>query len=354
MLIGNDSFETTGYVDYVRDYSNYSAPFIFTEYGCNKVLPRIFREVDSIYGPNMDNFLSGGFVYEWSQEDNNYGLVNISTDGTTLTLTTDYNNLKARLANINPDRTNLTSYNGSTSTVNACPTYRAGTFNSQSYPLPPTPNDTVCSCLNSQLACTTLFQNATQANANATYAGYIAQDVNYVCSRNASFCEAVSSNPTTGTYGLYSGCNSLQRAAYVLNQWYQANKNVGNQGDAACTGFPSAKLVTPSSTCANGVVAPTNAPAASGSNSATGATGNNGATGTSSTNGATGTTGNNGATGTTGNNGATGTTGNNGATGTTGNNGATGSNTNGGNTTGSARFVIPLVGLVFAAVAAAL
>ncbi|PRP75364.1 hypothetical protein PROFUN_10835, partial [Planoprotostelium fungivorum] len=213
--------------------------------------------------------------------------------------------------------------------------------------------DALCSCLNSQLACTTFFQNATLANANATYSGYIAEDINFVCSFNASYCEAVTSNPATGTYGLYSGCNSLQRAAYVLNQYYQNQKGNQGQGDGACTNFKSSQLVTPSSTCANGVVAPTNAPAATGSIVATTNTGNNGATGTTTTtnsNGATGTTGNNGATGTTGNNGATGTTGNNGATGTTG---ATGTNTNG-NTTGSAGFIIPLVGLVFAAVAAAL
>ncbi|PRP81730.1 putative 1,3-beta-glucanosyltransferase [Planoprotostelium fungivorum] len=254
---GDVAFNETSYTDLVRDFSSYSAPFTFTEYGCNQVSPRVFREVDSIYGPNMDYFLSGGFVYEWSQEANNYGLVNISPDGSSISVTQDFKNLMGRLANINPDRTSLTAYNGSTSTVNACPAYNADTFNSQSYPLPPTPDDTVCSCLNSQLACTTFYQNATLAYANATYLNYIAQDVNFVCSSNASFCEAISSNSATAKYGMYSGCNSLQRAAYVLNQYYQAYKE--SYGDIACTGFQSSKLVTPSANCPNGIVAPTDA-----------------------------------------------------------------------------------------------
>jgi hypothetical protein len=48
-----------------------------SEYGCNKG-KREFNEVASIYGSDMSAVYSGGLVYEYSQEDSNYGLVKLS------------------------------------------------------------------------------------------------------------------------------------------------------------------------------------------------------------------------------------------------------------------------------------
>ena len=88
------TFQTSGYSDLVSMFASTTVPVFFSEYGCNKVFPRVFDEVSSLYGSQM-TVLSGGLVYEWSQEPSNYGLVNISTDGS-LTLTTDYINLEGQ------------------------------------------------------------------------------------------------------------------------------------------------------------------------------------------------------------------------------------------------------------------
>ena len=64
----------------------------FSEYGCNKVQPRVFDEVQALYGPQMTS-LSGGLVYEYSQEEENYGLVVLNSNGS-VSLTQDYDNLQ--------------------------------------------------------------------------------------------------------------------------------------------------------------------------------------------------------------------------------------------------------------------
>jgi hypothetical protein len=65
--------------------------YSLSEYGCNKNT-RKFEEVTSLYGTDMTPVYSGGLVYEYSQEDSNYGLVEIS--GNTVTERDDFTALK--------------------------------------------------------------------------------------------------------------------------------------------------------------------------------------------------------------------------------------------------------------------
>jgi 1,3-beta-glucanosyltransferase GAS5 len=83
----------SGYSQRVQDFSNYSVPLFFSEYGCNAVEPRLFTEVPVIYSPEMTGVFSGGLVYEWTQEVSDYGLVNLGNG--TVTLLQDYYNLEA-------------------------------------------------------------------------------------------------------------------------------------------------------------------------------------------------------------------------------------------------------------------
>ena len=54
---------------------------VFSEYGCNEVLPRNFDEVPVLYTNDMIDVFSGGLVYEFTQEPNNYGLVKVLSNG---------------------------------------------------------------------------------------------------------------------------------------------------------------------------------------------------------------------------------------------------------------------------------
>lgn len=77
---GSSTFEESGYDDIAEIFSNSTGPVFFSEYGCNEVQPRTFPEVTAVYSEQMRTF-SGGVVYEFTQEANNYGLVEINDDG---------------------------------------------------------------------------------------------------------------------------------------------------------------------------------------------------------------------------------------------------------------------------------
>ncbi|RDW75080.1 putative beta (1-3) glucanosyltransferase [Coleophoma cylindrospora] len=97
---GDSSYTTSTYNQLVADFSDTSVPVFFSEYGCNDPYPRIFTEVPVIYGPLMSPVLSGGLVYEFSQEASNYGLVNISSDGSAQ-IRSDYTTLQAQFNTLN-------------------------------------------------------------------------------------------------------------------------------------------------------------------------------------------------------------------------------------------------------------
>ena len=114
---GNQTFETSGYSNLVEDFSNYSIPLFFSEFGCNKYRPRPFTEIGTIYSTQMSPVFSGGLVYEWSQEVSDYGLVEIN--GSSLTLLQDFYNLKKQYAN-NPNPSGNGGFNAN-GEPSACP-----------------------------------------------------------------------------------------------------------------------------------------------------------------------------------------------------------------------------------------
>jgi hypothetical protein len=97
---GDSSYTTSGYDVLVGDFSNTSVPVFFSEYGCIKPAPRIFTEVPVLYGPLMTPVLSGGMVYEYSEEPSDYGLVNINSNGSA-ELLPDYDSFQGQLNKLN-------------------------------------------------------------------------------------------------------------------------------------------------------------------------------------------------------------------------------------------------------------
>ncbi|KAH3667254.1 hypothetical protein OGAPHI_002903 [Ogataea philodendri] len=97
---GDQTFHSSGYNILVNDYDDYSIPIFFSEYGCNEVLPRKFKEIGSIYSNQMSSVFSGGLVYEFAQEPNNYGLVDYDEEGN-VHLLADFHALREQLAKVN-------------------------------------------------------------------------------------------------------------------------------------------------------------------------------------------------------------------------------------------------------------
>lgn len=113
---GNSSYKEAGYDKLVGFFGNTNTPVFFGEYGCNqfgksnffqssrtsanisiagavKGGPRPFTEVQALYAKPMRDVFSGGNVFEYTMETNNYGLVVVNGDKS-VTLRQDFINLQ--------------------------------------------------------------------------------------------------------------------------------------------------------------------------------------------------------------------------------------------------------------------
>ncbi|PGH35785.1 hypothetical protein GX50_01368 [[Emmonsia] crescens] len=85
------TFDTAGWDKKVKMFSGYGLPLFLSEYGCN-TNDREWNEVKALYSEKMTSVYSGGLAYEYSQERNNYGLVEL--EGGKLKTLKDFDVLK--------------------------------------------------------------------------------------------------------------------------------------------------------------------------------------------------------------------------------------------------------------------
>lgn len=77
---GRDDWTSSGYGNLLETFKDTRVPIFLSEYGCNVNRPRTFDEVyDGVYG-ELATVFSGGLIYEYSEEPNEYGLVEIQDD----------------------------------------------------------------------------------------------------------------------------------------------------------------------------------------------------------------------------------------------------------------------------------
>ncbi|KAJ3475926.1 hypothetical protein NLG97_g9294 [Lecanicillium saksenae] len=91
------TYESSSYNELTSNFKSSSVPVFFSEYGCNQPEgePRYWNETVALYGDKMNTVFAGGLVYEYSEEDKNYGLVDLKGDSAKLL--GDYNRLKNKL-----------------------------------------------------------------------------------------------------------------------------------------------------------------------------------------------------------------------------------------------------------------
>ena len=135
------TFESSGYNVLTEWFAKTTIPIFFSEYGCNQIpqgTSRPFDEVQALYGEPMRGVFSGGLVFEWTEEPNDFGLVQVNSDKS-LTLRQDFVNLQGQLNKL--DISAVTAQNG-TATALTPPTCAkaliTGSFNN-SFTLPTVP-----------------------------------------------------------------------------------------------------------------------------------------------------------------------------------------------------------------------
>ena len=216
---GDSSYSESGYDVRTTEFSNYSVPVFFAEYGCNTPSPRVFTEVETLFGDEMADVWSGGIVYMYFQEANDYGLVSVS--GNSVSTLADFSNLSKRIATVSPTGTNSASYSPTLS-AQACPTV-GDDWRAEASPLPPSPNQELCSCMYNSLTCVAASSVDTDS---------IGDLFSTVCGLSDTACAGIAHNATTGTFGAYSMCNSTEQLAYVLNAYY--NEQSSSNKASAC------------------------------------------------------------------------------------------------------------------------
>lgn len=238
---GTSSFSKSGYSTITEEYKDMGIPLFFSEYGCNEVRPRLFQEVGTIYSSQMTDVWSGGIVYMYFEEANNYGLV--SVDGNSVSTLADFNNYKSQIASISPTlasvSTNAVTGSGSGT---SCPT---ATSNWEaSVKLPPTPDSDFCECASDASGCVVSSDVSTKDYGKL---------FGTICGLSGFSCDAILANATTGTYGDFSACGAKEQLNVILNQYYSAN----GKDASACdfSGSASVQKGSTASACASALKA---------------------------------------------------------------------------------------------------
>ncbi|KAL1587324.1 hypothetical protein WHR41_04265 [Cladosporium halotolerans] len=235
---GDSSFEESGYDVQTKNFEKYNVPVFFAEYGCNEVKPRKFTDVPVLYGPKMNDVWSGGIVYMYFQEANDYGLVKVQGDS--VSKREDFSAYSSQIATISPTGVKMADYSPTNSAA-ACPT-EGKNWNAKSSPLPPTPNKQLCACMYNSLTCTP------NADISAESVGEL---FGTVCGLgDGSQCDGIAANASTGDFGAYSMCNSTEKLGWVMDAYYQAQS--GSNQASACDfdGNAATKsAVSPSGVC---------------------------------------------------------------------------------------------------------
>ncbi|TVY68770.1 1,3-beta-glucanosyltransferase [Lachnellula suecica] len=256
---GDSDYQTSGYADRVKEFTSYSVPSFFAEYGCNKdaggAAGRKFSEVAALYGTDMTPVFSGGIVYEYFEEDNDFGLVKVADGSSTVSELADFKAFATAIAAATPSGVQKGSYNPS-NTAASCPP--VGTNWDAATVLPPTPNQSVCSCMTSGLKCTT------KSSLDPLAIGPL---FDTIFGSKGFQNNGTQRNTTTGSYGAYSMCTPTEQLAWAMNAYYMQQ---GSTSDA-CDFAGNATLVSSPSmaaTCNSVIAAATSAAANGGSGSA--------------------------------------------------------------------------------------
>jgi hypothetical protein len=209
----DSTMEKSSYNEQIKFFANYSVPVFFAEYGCN--VPdgaegRIWEETTALYEDEMTEVFSGGIVYMFHQEANDYGLVKIGKDDKATTMK-NFAALQTVIAKVDPSSTSADAYKP-TNTPQTCPGI-TDMWKVTGDSLPPTPDSSLCDCMYASVSCV-----PSKSLDEEDYGDLFG----YICGLEGNLCAGINGDPETGVYGAYGMCAPKQQLGYVLDVYYKS------------------------------------------------------------------------------------------------------------------------------------
>jgi len=229
-LYGINNYEWCGastfqdsYAGTNSDFAGYNVVAYFSEFGCITSPPRLWTETGALFSSVMSDIWSGGLAFSYfpaTSVQGQFGIVNISADGKTVTTGDDYDQLKTQYGQLSPPDSPSQSSAGSSS-YPSCPSTNATIRASTS--LPPTPNEAACICVEDNLSC-----RFTPATTNYTsVVGALLDTACGLLGKEGGSCSDIGGNGSTGIYGRLSGCDPTIKLSFVMSEYYESQKRNG-------------------------------------------------------------------------------------------------------------------------------
>lgn len=215
---GDSTYNTSGWNTIVSDFTNITVPVYMSEYGCITSPPRLWTEVAALFSTPVSDVFSGGVAFSYFPTSDGYGMVTFSSDGNTVTTSDDFTRLATQYNATSPP--NSPAQSSVTATELTCPDESSSLLASTN--LPPTPQESVCDCINSQaLACRIIAATADSPNKIGALTDYACSLLG--SSNSTVTCSSIAGDGTTGVYGQLAMCSPEIKLNYVMSAWYESN-----------------------------------------------------------------------------------------------------------------------------------
>ena len=203
----------SSYAQTNAEFSGLNIPAYFSEFGCNTSPPRLWTEVQSLFGPDMAPNWSGGLAFSYFASQGSFGMTTLSSDNKTITPNNDFTLLKAQYSNVTFINSPTQSAAGQTQ-FPACPQPNS-TFLASST-LPPTPNSSACQCL-AQNTFTCTFTETNNPNESAVV-GELTDSACSLYGAQGGSCSPIGGSGSSGVYGAVSFCDPGM--SLLLQLWW--------------------------------------------------------------------------------------------------------------------------------------
>lgn len=120
----NTDFLTAGWDQKVKNFTSYGIPIFLSEFGCITNGERTFGEIEALMHSNMTSVYSGGMMYEYTVEENKYGIVTVDGDEPEVSKSPEFANLASAFSRWPAPTGDGNPQHTTTSSV-ACPTRNA-------------------------------------------------------------------------------------------------------------------------------------------------------------------------------------------------------------------------------------